>query len=491
MTTANRAICNMVIATIVLVPAMMSDSPVDVGFFWHVSDLHYDKDYATNGTRDAMCHYSPNQTEHDDIGPYGDSRCDAPKLLIESAFSAMRDIQPEPDYILWTGDNLPHLPDIPWSEVYSETRWLGEVLSRSFPNSPIVPTLGNHDCSPPNDMRPDNMSKFLSEADFKSLLPSSAWGTFEKAGYYSWTVSGTLRLVCLNTVLWFTGNLAPVVNGSDEQLAWLHMQLQQAQELGEKVYISGHVAPGFNTRVFASDVAVTELFRDDINEMYQDLISNFSDTVAGQFFGHLHGNSFVLISDADGQTVNSAQVTASVTPWTPTVRDHWSVSVPTQPMVRLYKYDRHSARLLDYTVYYMDLDKANLRSQNHTTWGALYTLTTQYGVPDASTASMVAIAERLRSDSLFLDMYIKLGKAFKDVVPCDSFCRRVQLCATLAARAVYHAACLQLDQGNESQKPRISILVAVLIGVLGLVFIGVSIVILLRYQRGRMVWSPS
>ncbi|KAG0417773.1 hypothetical protein HPB47_005367 [Ixodes persulcatus] len=408
-----------------LVPAMMNDSQVDIGFFWHVSDLHYDKDYATNGTRDAMCHYSPNQTEHDDIGPYGDSSCDAPKLLIESAFSAMRDIQPEPDYILWTGDNLPHLPDIPWSEVYSQTRWLGEMLSRSFPNSPIVPTLGNHDCSPPNDMRPDNISKFLSEADFKNLLPSSAWRTFEKAGYYSWTVSGTLRLVCLNTVLWFTGNMAPVVNGSDEQLAWLHMQLQQARELGEKVYISGHVAPGFNTRVFASDVAVTELFRDDINEMYQDLISNFSDT-----------------------TVSSAQVTASVTPWTPAVRDHWSVSVPTQPMVRLYKYDRHSARLLDYTVYYMDLDKANLRSENHTTWGALYTLTTQYGVPDATTASMVALAERLKSDSLFLDMYIKLGTAFKDVGPCDSFCRRQGRCITRRVFSLIRALSLK-NRGSQ------------------------------------------
>lgn len=77
--------------------------PSGAGFFWHVSDFHFDKDYTTHGVREAMCHSTPNQLSSDDIGPYGDFKCDAPRPLVESAVAAMRRIEPDPDFVLWTG----------------------------------------------------------------------------------------------------------------------------------------------------------------------------------------------------------------------------------------------------------------------------------------------------------------------------------------------------------------------------------------------------
>ena len=36
-------------------------------------------------------------------GKYGDYNCDAPWSLVVSAISAMKNIEPQPDFILWTG----------------------------------------------------------------------------------------------------------------------------------------------------------------------------------------------------------------------------------------------------------------------------------------------------------------------------------------------------------------------------------------------------
>ncbi|CAN7937165.1 unnamed protein product, partial [Ixodes hexagonus] len=434
-----------------LVLTSLVSSEDGIGFFWHVTDIHYDKDYTTQGARDAMCHIVPNRSGSGDLGAYGDVKCDAPKLLVESAVAAMRWFEPKPDFVLWTGDNLPHVEDVSWSEVLEQTRWIGQLLTEAFPDCPVVPTLGNNDCSPRDDMRPDNLSLFLTEARFRELLPSSSWSTFQKAGYYSWVVSGSLRLVCLNSVLWYTGNKAPASNVSsadDHQLVWLREQLREAQQFGQKVFISGHVAPGFYNRAVSPELGTSGLLLDGINEVYQDLIGNFSHVVSGQFFGHQHYNSFVVLSDAAGRPVGSAQVAASVTPWTTPNKSLWRLSVPTNPMVRLYKYDRASIRLLDYAVYYLDFQRANGRPNETARWELLYRLTTQYDVPDASTASMVDLAHRLNESFQLLDRYIGLATAFKDVYPCDSFCRRVQLCSVLCSKAGPHRACLAVDSAD-------------------------------------------
>ena len=38
----------------------------------------------------------------------GDYQCDSPLLLLKSAVLAMNKFEPNPDFILWTGDSNPH-----------------------------------------------------------------------------------------------------------------------------------------------------------------------------------------------------------------------------------------------------------------------------------------------------------------------------------------------------------------------------------------------
>ena len=65
--------------------------------FLHVSDLHMDKRY--NEGRSCQKHF--NGTNEDK--PFGNFKCDAPKLLVKSAIEYMRKKFPNPNFILWTG----------------------------------------------------------------------------------------------------------------------------------------------------------------------------------------------------------------------------------------------------------------------------------------------------------------------------------------------------------------------------------------------------
>ncbi|XP_037582505.1 acid sphingomyelinase-like phosphodiesterase 3b [Dermacentor silvarum] len=475
----------------------------DIGYFWHVTDFHVDKDYSTRGSRDLSCHRDANRTTLDDIGAYGDFLCDAPKLLAQSAVEAMERIHPTTDFILWTGDNLPHVSGITWADMFNETRWIGDLLwrwarrHRSF----VVPTLGNHDWVPANAMESKNATLyrgFLIHAGFNQLLPEDAWATFEQGGYYSRQLSKNIRLVCLNSVLWYSSNKGERPGPSDPQMAWLRDQLHDAQHQGQKVFISGHIGPGYFSRSLVGQPA-SVVFFEDINDRYQDLIAQYKDIVAGQFFGHQHMNAFVLLSDKNGSPVSSMHLAGSVTPWGSKDPVYRSLSEPTNPCVRLYTYRRSTGELLDYSVYYLNLDKANAAaaSQQQPEWEFLYSASKDFGQRDLSTDSMVELAHRLTASPELLSRYINLSSALKDTGPCDASCRKTMLCAVLGSRHDSHAACIsqkgtvlahtvQLDGHSEATTTVRDVLVGLSVSLV----IVVGIVLVVRAKRARMMQGP-
>uniref|UniRef100_A0A023FSH5 Putative acid sphingomyelinase ixodes scapularis acid sphingomyelinase n=1 Tax=Amblyomma cajennense TaxID=34607 RepID=A0A023FSH5_AMBCJ len=439
----------------------------------------------------------------DDIGAYGDFLCDAPKMLAQSAVEAMEKIHPTVDFVLWTGDNLPHTSGISWPDMYNETRWIGDLLwhwarrHRSF----VVPTLGNHDWVPANAMESKNSTLyrgFLNHGGFNQLLPEDAWATFERGGYYSRPLSKNILLVCLNSVLWYTGNKGEQPGPSDPQMAWLRDQLHNAQHQGQKVFISGHVGPGYFSRALVGQPASVAFF-EDINDRYQDLIAQYKDVVAGQFFGHQHSNGFVVLSDKNGAPVSSIQLAGSVTPWGSSSPTYRQVSVPTNPSVRLYTYRRSTGHLLDYDVYYLDLVKANAAaaSQKEPDWEHLYSASRDLGQADLSTASVVELAHRIARSPDLLSRYISLSSSLKDVGPCDSACRQTMLCAILASRRDSHAACtseggkLHAFSIQQSSHDEATTTVRdVLVGMSVSVVIVAGIVLLVRAKRAHMMQGP-
>lgn len=119
---------------------------------WQITDIHFDAFYsAERGQPTNWCHFD--QDHGQTLNVLGDFNCDSPWLLVNSVIKAMQDIEPNPDFILWTGDSSPHYskPHPPSMDYVLHTeRRLTDLLLSYFngSNTQILPVLGNHDTSP-------------------------------------------------------------------------------------------------------------------------------------------------------------------------------------------------------------------------------------------------------------------------------------------------------------------------------------------------------
>ena len=66
------------------------------GYFWHITDLHWDFSYATDG---LSC-WDKNTSVRGLCGSYF---CDSPWVLIEEVIKGAQKIKPNVDFILWSG----------------------------------------------------------------------------------------------------------------------------------------------------------------------------------------------------------------------------------------------------------------------------------------------------------------------------------------------------------------------------------------------------
>ncbi|CAI9717755.1 Hypothetical predicted protein [Octopus vulgaris] len=73
------------------------ESDAATGYFWHITDLHYDFTY-----NELEIPYSCNAINKN-YGKFGDYSCDAPAILIESIIKEMKTINSHVDFIVWTG----------------------------------------------------------------------------------------------------------------------------------------------------------------------------------------------------------------------------------------------------------------------------------------------------------------------------------------------------------------------------------------------------
>ena len=92
---------------------------------------------------------------------YGSYRCDSPKILVESAFKAMKKYVPNPEFILWTGDSSAHndnLTQLNTTGVMSNLKFVVTRLHDYHPGVLVVPVLGNHDLALANYF-PDSHKK--------------------------------------------------------------------------------------------------------------------------------------------------------------------------------------------------------------------------------------------------------------------------------------------------------------------------------------------
>ncbi|XP_028280749.1 acid sphingomyelinase-like phosphodiesterase 3b [Parambassis ranga] len=394
------------------------------GNFWHITDLHWDPTYKLTDNPALVC-ASSGKRPASNAGKFGDYVCDSPWHLINSSVYAMKNILPDPDFIVWTGDDTPHVPneDLGEEAVINIISNLTHLITEVFPNTKVYAALGNHDYHPKSQLPGAPNYIYNRTADmWHDWLDPQSKETFKKGGYYTEKLLNQtgFRMLVLNTNLYYDQN--KVTENDDDpakQFSWVDRVLTEAANNKEKVYIIGHVPPGFFEKKRSKP-----WFKPKFNQRYLDLIEKHHSVIVGQFFGHHHTDSFRMFYDTKGSPISTMFLSPGVTPWETTLPG--VVNGANNPGIRIFEYDTHTLLVKDVVTYYLNLTHANAASGR---WEKEYRLTESFRVKDASPASMHQVLQRIANDRCYLQKYYDFNSVSYDLTDCDSDCRVDHVCA--------------------------------------------------------------
>ncbi|KAK8751355.1 hypothetical protein OTU49_014375, partial [Cherax quadricarinatus] len=125
----------------------------------HLADTHFDPYYLPGSNAECdekffCCRAESGVVEQpeDAAGKWGDYRnCDAPEWLLQALYQHVNATYQDLDFIIWTGDLIPHI-------VWNTSREGNLEVIRSsvkmvhdyFPDVPVFPAIGNHESHPVN-----------------------------------------------------------------------------------------------------------------------------------------------------------------------------------------------------------------------------------------------------------------------------------------------------------------------------------------------------
>ncbi|XP_031639378.1 acid sphingomyelinase-like phosphodiesterase 3b isoform X2 [Contarinia nasturtii] len=448
-----------------------------IGYFWHITDLHLDTTYSTKGDVTKNCWHMDQHHQTNSVnskpGRFGDYMCDSPWSLLESATQAMKSRQGDNvEFVLWTGDALTHsMRGSIETRRLEVLRNITDLLSRTFPSQFVFPVLGHDD-----GLGHGINFRILGEL-WRHWLPNEALETFNRGGYY--TIEQTkskLRIIALNTnfmrhdIKYQQTHSSPIrqrpsmsdlndhnyryhhgnhyrsngINGysagnfdehggtvsalsgenheAQKQWEWLEAVLDKTSRNKETVYIVGHIPPGSDERQMGAQPNGHTTFSEINNLRYLQLVRKYSSVILGQFFGHLHSDSFRIIYNDNGKPVSWIMIAPSVTPKKQSIGSN-------NPAMRLYKFDTDTGQVLDYTQYYLNLDDANKAGE--AMWQAEYNLTTQYfGSGEVNAVALHNLADRFsNTDNPMFGKYYKANSVRYNTSPCEGVCALNHYCA--------------------------------------------------------------
>ncbi|KAJ2994129.1 hypothetical protein NUW54_g7605 [Trametes sanguinea] len=375
----------------------------------HLSDMHLDPRYANgaeaNCTSGLCCRennfntQSPNET----VFPaprFGAYLCDSPLSLIVSALQSIPVLAGTErtgfDFTLYTGDLVSHDSENQLSRdyvSYTETL-MYDLLKRMLGKGPVYAALGNHDTynqaqDAPHALNGQLAQQFSWNYDHvaklwqqEGWLPESAVN-LARSHYAAYMVrrQDGLRVITLNTDMWYTANYFNYINMTNPDLSgmlrFLTDELQAAEDAGDAVWILGHVLTGWDG---------TNPLQNPTNLFYQ-IVDRFSPhVIKAVFFGHTHEDQ-VMIYYANNATNISAQTAGAVGWIAPSITPLTNLNSG----FRVYEVDSATFEILDAHTWKSDVNSfPQLDGQN--TVGPTYEY--EYSTRDAYGGSIAGWPQR-------------------------------------------------------------------------------------------------
>ena len=303
------------------------------------------------------------------------------------------------DFVVFLGDTLAHNFDQSYFTLSASQdrarmqaftlktyRFFYESLAEALPGKTIVFALGNNDyycgdyqIQPSGPLLADLSGLASSHLNLSAEDRAAFDQTFPRGGYYAmdFPAHPHLRLIVLNAVFFsaYYSNRCgsePDTSPGQEELEWLHSQLEDARQSGRLVWLMLHIPPGLNIFGTINDhlvdgriEEVDDFWREEFGSGIRILMREYSDVLAASFSGHTHQDDFRAAADSP--------VFDKIVP-------ALSPVFANNPGFVLVSYDSADPYKLDYRTFYMDLT-ANRHSPFHReTWLAEYGYQSTYQV---------------------------------------------------------------------------------------------------------------
>jgi len=340
----------------------------------HITDIHLDLTYTVGNSAECglpMCcgNTSGPAVSGRAAAYWGDYQCDVPVHTFTQMLEHIRTTH-QLDYIMISGD-------FPAHDVWLQSRehnlatatTVLQALQQVFPDTLVLPSLGNHEPFPCNiipgstagtDGSPFDPGWLLGGlADlYAAWLPDQQLDMFRARAAYSYLVRPGLRLISFPSPLCLTYNFFLWMDWSDpgQMLQWLVEELYSAEQAGERVHLLSHVPSGNHECLGGW------------GREYSRIINRFEGTISGHFHGHTHNDEFAIYYDPanSSRATNVGFISPSVATFT-----------GFNPGYRVYSLDsghqEETFRVTDYQTWVFDLTAANSNGEGvEPAWYNLY-----------------------------------------------------------------------------------------------------------------------
>ena len=315
-----------------------------------LNDIHIQNDYAYKANTDCgeiggCCSnsHAPPKKKENEAGYWGtiDKNCDIPPRTFDSTVKYIKENLDKPDFLVVLGDNYGHnYFRTSEKELVDTNKYVYDTLKSNFPDTIILPVLGNHECHPVDHLDfkdPDNFVYKYLYPIFEEFIGAEQLERLKKNGYYALTYPKyNVKVIQINTQMKdaFNGDLMADNTNPLSFFDHIGEEFYQSELIGEKIIILTHIPIGS-----ISDI-------DDFDTNLKVVIERFSHVIMGTLSGHTHKDSFVFVKNEYNDIVAVNHVSPSLT-----------TLGSLNPSFRVYAFEDEFMQ--DYLQYVLDLNRHN------------------------------------------------------------------------------------------------------------------------------------
>eukprot|EP01095_Lingulamoeba_sp_RSL-Kostka_P000288 TRINITY_DN1044_c1_g2_i1.p1 TRINITY_DN1044_c1_g2~~TRINITY_DN1044_c1_g2_i1.p1 ORF type:complete len:497 (+),score=90.22 TRINITY_DN1044_c1_g2_i1:64-1554(+) len=374
------------------------DTEQEFYLFFQISDIHLEPSYDGSISVKNYCSNKNKFVEKDDnkkrVYQYGKYGCDPPEILLNKTLEGMKEVNPNPYFILLTGDLVGHDQSSSTKQLEVIVR-VSNIIQEYFPKTSVFPAIGNNDLYPDYYFSSEQPSIFTTDlANLWGIwLDEDQINSFLKGGYYSVDIfSGNSKLIVLNTVLYSTERLGG--DDSDDpcgQFSFLETELQDAENNNQFVILQYHIPAGVNS------YDRTEPWKSKYVTSFNKILNNHKSTIKIQLGAHYHTDDYRLFPSTKDIDIDS-RLSSSAVLLNPSVSPvHYN-----NPSFRMY--NATNEKILNYVQYYADLLQSNIKES--LSFEIEYSLNDAYSVKEISLETISTIVDEITySNRLYNEYY--------------------------------------------------------------------------------------